>query len=60
MVDQTSGYILGFKVDPEEKLKEMTKEILSLMKVYGSCPIFGIESENTDFVRAQLLISILY
>jgi len=41
-----SGYILGFRVDPEEKLKDMVKEVQSLFKVYSTSPIFGIEFDT--------------
>lgn len=36
-------YILGFRVDPEEKLKNLYKELISLHSVYKSNPIFGVE-----------------
>jgi len=50
---QASGnYVLGFKVDPEEKLKEVYKEINSLYKVYSSTPIFGVQFEVED--RSEL------
>ena len=39
----SGGYILGFRIDPVEKLQEIQKEIASLHKLYSSLPIFGIE-----------------
>ncbi|XP_064614147.1 Bardet-Biedl syndrome 5 protein-like [Liolophura sinensis] len=42
---QSGGYVLGFRVDPVEKLQETAKEIQSLHRVYSACPIFGVEFE---------------
>lgn len=39
----SGSYILGFRVDPEEKLKTLYKELTSLHSVYKSNPIFGVE-----------------
>ncbi|KAG5875819.1 hypothetical protein JTB14_008133 [Gonioctena quinquepunctata] len=43
----SGGYILGFKVDPEEKLQNLYKELTSLHTVYTTKPIFGIEFQNS-------------
>ncbi len=48
---QSGGYVLGFRIDPQEKLQDAVKEIQSLHKVYSACPIFGIEFETDDGVR---------
>ncbi|XP_013400107.1 Bardet-Biedl syndrome 5 protein homolog isoform X2 [Lingula anatina] len=45
---QSGGYVLGFRIDPTEKLQETAKEIQSLHKVYSACPIYGIEFEVED------------
>jgi Bardet-Biedl syndrome 5 protein len=45
------NYVLGFKIDPEDKLKDTFKEINSLYKVYSSSPIFGVEFEIEDRVK---------
>lgn len=50
---QGGGYVLGFRVDPQEKLEEIVKEIQSLHKVYSACPIFGIEFETEHVVRVD-------
>ena len=47
---QSGGYVLGFRVDPVEKLQETARQIQSLHQVYGNCPIFGIEFEIEDAV----------
>lgn len=47
------NYVLGFKIDPEERLKDAFKEINSLYKVYSASPLFGVEFELED--RTQTL-----
>ena len=47
---QSGNYVLGFKIDPEDKLKDAYKEISSLYKVYSSSPIFGVEFDVEDRV----------
>lgn len=42
--------MLGFRVDPVEKLQETAKEIQSLHRVYSACPIFGVEFELEEKV----------
>lgn len=43
---QSSGaYVLGFKIDPSERLQEVCKEVQSLHKVYAACPMFGVQYE---------------
>jgi len=39
----SGGYVLGFRVDPVEKLKDLVQEIHSLYQVYHTNPIFGVE-----------------
>ncbi|KAM5265208.1 BBSome complex member BBS5 isoform 3-T3 [Hipposideros larvatus] len=46
--DQSGGYVLGFKIDPVEKLRESVKEINSLHKVYSASPIFGVDYEMEE------------
>lgn len=45
---QSGGYVLGFKIDPVEKLRESIKEINSLHKVYSASPIFGVDYEMEE------------
>eukprot|EP00899_Mesostigma_viride_P025515 jgi/Mesvir1/6148/Mv00848-RA.2 len=40
---QGTGYILGFRVDPQERLKEIYKEVHSLWQVFSQNPVFGVE-----------------
>ncbi|PSN44632.1 Bardet-Biedl syndrome 5 protein [Blattella germanica] len=37
------GYVLGFRIDPKEKLQSIHKELISLQKVYGQVPLFGVQ-----------------
>ena len=50
----SGGYILGFRIDPIEKLQEIQKEIASLHKLYSNNPIFGVEYETK--VRKRIVI----
>jgi Bardet-Biedl syndrome 5 protein len=40
---KAGGYILGFRVDPKERINDVFKELLSLYQVYSTTPIFGVE-----------------
>mmetsp|Transcript_805 Transcript_805/g.1892 ORF Transcript_805/g.1892 Transcript_805/m.1892 type:complete len:349 (+) Transcript_805:281-1327(+) len=53
---RSGGYILGFRVDPAEKLKEIFKEVDSLFQVFSVNPIFGIEFSVEE--RASSLSSV--
>lgn len=39
----SGGYILGFRVDPYDKLREVFKEIKTLHEVFAANPLFGIK-----------------
>ncbi|VDM91546.1 unnamed protein product [Litomosoides sigmodontis] len=36
-------YVLGFRIDPEEKLKDIYRTICALQKAYVAKPIFGVQ-----------------
>lgn len=40
---RSGGYILGFRIDPKEKLDEAFKELVNLHQVYATTPNFGVE-----------------
>ena len=42
-VQRSGGYILGFRVDPAERLEEVYQELHSLHQIYSVNPIFGID-----------------
>uniref|UniRef100_A0A8C9QPK6 Bardet-Biedl syndrome 5 protein homolog n=1 Tax=Scleropages formosus TaxID=113540 RepID=A0A8C9QPK6_SCLFO len=44
----TGGYVLGFKIDPMDKLQSTVKEINSLHKVYSANPNFGVDYEMEE------------
>lgn len=43
-----SGYVLGFRVDPAEKLNALHEEIVSLWSVFGVNPLFGVEVTHEE------------
>jgi Bardet-Biedl syndrome 5 protein len=49
---KSGGYILGFRVDPQDKVQEVFQEVNSLYQVYFNAPLFGvdfhIESETPE------------
>ncbi len=45
------GLVLGFKVDPYDKLKDLVQEIHSLYQVYCTSPMFGVEFRVDRQVR---------
>ncbi|CAG2197738.1 BBS5 [Mytilus edulis] len=49
----SGGYVLGFRIDPVEKLQGTVKEIQSLHRVYSSCPIFGVEFETEERLQGE-------
>lgn len=42
------GYVLGFRIDPSERLTEIFKELISLHTVYTENPNFGIVYDSPD------------
>lgn len=55
LVVQTSAtagnYVLGFRIDPQERLHEAYKEISSLHSVYSEKPIFGVNFDRSAKVE---------
>lgn len=48
---RSGGYILGFRVDPQEKMKDVFKEVNSLHQVFSVNPVFGVEFTVEDAVE---------
>jgi len=50
--ERSGGFTLGFRVDPQDKLPDMFKEMSSLWRVFAKTPIFGvrytIDAEEDD------------
>eukprot|EP00164_Ancoracysta_twista_P004543 GFYU01006129.1.p1 GENE.GFYU01006129.1~~GFYU01006129.1.p1 ORF type:complete len:344 (-),score=58.66 GFYU01006129.1:214-1245(-) len=40
---RSGGYILGFRIDPAEKLEEVATEIQTLHRVHVDNPVFGVD-----------------
>ncbi|XP_050712924.1 Bardet-Biedl syndrome 5 protein homolog isoform X2 [Eriocheir sinensis] len=51
--EASGGYVLGFRIDPAEKLHEIHKEISALYTVYSQCPVFGVEFVLQDKPQAD-------
>lgn len=45
------GYVLGFRIDPHDKLKSVVHELHSLYQVFHRHPIFGVEykADSTEY-----------
>ena len=41
--EQSGSYVLGFRIDPAEKLHKVHKELSSLHKLHSSNPNFGVQ-----------------
>jgi len=39
----SGGYVLGFRIDPKEKLKELFQEMTSMHSTFTNNPTFGVE-----------------
>lgn len=47
----TSGnYVLGFRVDPMERLDQLYKELKSLYAIYSETPVFGVFYEPKEVI----------
>lgn len=46
--EESGGYILGFRIDPPEKMQVVYKELVSLHTVYTNNPIYGVEYKWTS------------
>ena len=54
---KAGGYVLGFKIDPPEKLQEAFKEVVHLHEVFAVNPMFGVNfviEEETPSIQAAL------
>ncbi|XP_069963407.1 BBSome complex member BBS5 [Bactrocera oleae] len=46
--DTGGGYVLGFRIDPIERLNEIYKELISLHAIYTENPNFGVRYDCMD------------
>jgi Bardet-Biedl syndrome 5 protein len=40
---KSGGYILGFRIDPQDKINAVFQEMQSLFQIYSTGPIFGVD-----------------
>jgi Bardet-Biedl syndrome 5 protein len=40
---RAGGYILGFRIDPAEKLEQVSNEVQKFHKLFSASPIFGVD-----------------
>ncbi|BES93493.1 bardet-Biedl syndrome 5 protein [Nesidiocoris tenuis] len=44
----SGGYVLGFRIDPPNKLSTVTKEIVSMCEIFAANPEYGVEYSTTE------------
>ena len=42
------GYILGFRVDPQDQLQSVFQEVQSLHQIFSKTPMFGVDFSTED------------
>lgn len=52
--ERCGGYVLGFRIDPKEKLQSVHKELVSLHRVYGQVPLFGVQFRVGEQVSGKI------
>lgn len=59
--ESSGGCVLGFRVNPIQKLDTLHKEIYTLLKTYEKCPIFGVDYtfEHQVILRKYYLENLL-
>lgn len=52
--ESSGGYVLGFRIDPMTKLKEVHNQLLNLFNVHANTPSLGVESalEMEDYITS--------
>lgn len=48
------GYVLGFRIDPNERLSEIYRELTSLYTVYTENPVFGVVYNRSQKMTTPL------
>ncbi|VVC27902.1 Hypothetical protein CINCED_3A022341 [Cinara cedri] len=46
----SGGFTLGFRIDPKDRLRTITKELSSLFRIHAQLPEFGVHFVNVDEV----------
>ena len=56
--EHSGSYVLGFRLDPAEKLHRTHKELIALHKLHSSIPIFGVQFQHKVLVLSISLKTI--
>lgn len=55
---RAGGYILGFRIDPQERLDAVMKEVQNLHQVYSTTPVFGVDyTVDSDVPQAAVIVA---
>lgn len=49
-IGYSGGFTLGFRIDPKDRLRSVTKELSSLFHIHSQVPEFGVHFVITDQV----------
>lgn len=52
-LQQSGGYVLGFKLEPADRLKDVAREVYRLHHVFSQNPNFGVTSNLGQFRGAR-------
>lgn len=53
-LDTAGGYVLGFRIDPPERLRQVYKEMTSFFAIYSATPIFGVFYERKEVRMSRI------
>lgn len=56
----SGGFTLGFRIDPKDRLRSVTKELSSLFRIHAQAPEFGVHFVITEQVFFFPLIYLSY
>ena len=54
----SGGYVLGFRLDPLEKMKDVQKEISALFRAFSQNPVFGVTYSPKSKVWLMIIYSL--
>ncbi|CAH1714619.1 Bardet-Biedl syndrome 5 protein homolog isoform X1 [Aphis gossypii] len=49
----SGGFTLGFRIDPKDRLRSVTKELSSLFRIHAQAPEFGVHFVTTDQIESN-------
>lgn len=54
---RSGGYVLGFRIDPEDKVRTVAKEITKKIHLFMKSPVFGVQfSVESDKKEVTILL----